>query len=189
LILVLGRLLSVLQSAEVVLAKLGLLHRLESLVERWLLSFVVLAVDSRSRGLSEGFTEEILRLDLWDVASIPRDVLGLQILSRTTEPVVSLFGVVTVRNGAALLVDRGGLRVVLAGGVRRLALEHVHVEVRWSVRSAHDNAVDITGSASVNLIFLGAMARVTRQVFFLEANRRHNDLTVTNYNLFYNFQT
>ena len=179
LILVLSGLLSVLQSAEVVLAELGLLHRLKSLVERWLLTFVVLAIDSRSSGLSEGFTEEILRFDLWDVTSIPWNVLRLEVLSGTTEPVVSLFGVVAVRNGAALLVDRGGLGVVFAGGIRRLALEHVHIEVRWSVACTHDNAVDITGSASVYLIFLGAMASVTRQVFFLEANRRHNDSTVT----------
>jgi len=179
LILVLSGLLSILQSAEVVLAKLCLLHRLESLVERWLLSFVVLAVDSRSSSLSEGFSEQILRLDLGDVASITWNVLRLEVLSWTTEPVLSFLGVVAVRNGAAFLVDGRGLGVVLAGGVRRFALEHVHIEVRWSVTCAHDNAVDITGSASVDLIFLGAMASVTWQVFFLEVNRRHNDSTVT----------
>ena len=51
---------AVLQSAEVLLAELGLRVRLEALVKRRLLALVVLGVDSGARRLRERLAEEIL---------------------------------------------------------------------------------------------------------------------------------
>lgn len=60
LVLQLCRLHVILQAAEVVLAKLGLLVRLESLVERWLLTLVVLGIDGGARRFRERLAEQVL---------------------------------------------------------------------------------------------------------------------------------
>ena len=80
----LGRLHVVLQAAEVVLAVLHLGVGLESLVERRLLSLIVLAIDSGASCLGKGFAEEVLRLDLGHVTSVARHMLSFQVLSWAT---------------------------------------------------------------------------------------------------------
>ena len=86
----LGWLHTILESTEVVLAMLCLSIGLEPLVERGLLALVVLAVDGRSSRLSEGFSKQILRLDLRHVTGIAWHMLSFQVLCWTSEPVLSL---------------------------------------------------------------------------------------------------
>ena len=154
----------VLQSAEVVLAVLGLCVGLESLVEGRLLALVVLAVDCGASRLCKRLAEEVFRFYLRHVPSVPWHVLRLQILSWAAEPVLSLLRNVTIGNGGASLIDGGGLGVVFAGGVGRLANSHVDVVVAWLLTGAHDDAVDVAGGAAVDFVLLGCVARVTRQV-------------------------
>lgn len=90
LVLDLGRLDVFLKSAEVVLAELLLGVGLETLIERRLLSFVVLSVDGGAGSLGEGPTKEVLRLDLGHVAGVSWDVLRLQVLSGAAQPVFAL---------------------------------------------------------------------------------------------------
>ena len=85
----LGRLHVVLQPPEVVLSKLGLLVRLEALVEGWLLSLVVLSIDSCASSLRERLAEQVLGLDLGHVACISWHMLSFQVLSGATEPVLA----------------------------------------------------------------------------------------------------
>ena len=81
---------SVLQSSMVVLAMLSLRISLETLVQRRYLALIVLGVDSGAGGLSKRLAEEVLRLNLRDVASVPGDVLSLQVLGWTAQPVLAL---------------------------------------------------------------------------------------------------
>lgn len=90
LILELGWLHVILQSAEVILAVLGLCVGLESFVERRALSLVVLTVDGRAGRFGERLTEEVFRSNLWNVTSVAWDMLRFQVLCRTAEPVFSL---------------------------------------------------------------------------------------------------
>ena len=92
----LGRLDIVLKSAEVILGELLLGMGLETLVKWWDLALVVLGVDGRAGGLGEGSTEEVLRCNLWDVASVAWNVLGFQVLGGSTKPVVTLLGIVSI---------------------------------------------------------------------------------------------
>ena len=80
---------SVLQSSMVVLAMLSLCISLETLIERRDLALVVLRVDGCTSSLSELFSEEVLRLNLRDVAGVPGDMLGLQVLGGTAQPVLA----------------------------------------------------------------------------------------------------
>ena len=104
LILEFGRFDIVLESAEVVLAKLSLCISLETLIERRLLALVILSVDGRASRLCERLAEQVLRFDLGYVASIAWDVLCLQVLSRATKPVLAFLRVVTVCNGSASFI-------------------------------------------------------------------------------------
>ena len=80
----------ILESAEIIFAEFSLLISLESLVKRRLLTFVILSIDGSARCLGEGFTEQVFRLNLRHIAGISWNVLSLQILSGTSEPVLSL---------------------------------------------------------------------------------------------------
>ena len=89
LILSLSRLQVVLESPEVLLAELGLCRRLETFIKRRLLSLVVLCVDGSAGRLCKRLAKEVLRLDLRHVTLIAWDVLRLQVLRGTTQPVLS----------------------------------------------------------------------------------------------------
>lgn len=71
----------VLESAEVIFAELGLGVGLETLVERWLLTFIVLSVDCRACRFGERLAEEVLRLNLGYISSVAWDMLSLKVLS------------------------------------------------------------------------------------------------------------
>ena len=117
LVLELGWFHLVLQSAEISLSEFHLGVGLKTLVQGRALSLVVLGVNSRTCSLGERFTEQVLRLDLRHVTSVAGNVLSFQVLSRATKPIVALLGIVSVRNGATLLIDLRRSRVVLASGI------------------------------------------------------------------------
>ena len=68
--------------------KLGSFRVLEALL--------ILVVDGLTSGLSKGLTIEVLRLHLRNVTSVARDMLSLDILVRSTNPVGTSFRGVTI---------------------------------------------------------------------------------------------
>ena len=166
-VLALSRLHVVLESSEVLLAELGLSGSLETLVQGWALALVVLGVDGGASRLGERLAEEVLTLDLGHIALVAWDVLGLQVLSGTTEPVVTFLGVVSISNVCALLVNLGWLGVVLTRSIGRLANGHIDIVVAWLATSSHDDTIDVTSSATVHLVLLGGVTSVAWQVLLL----------------------
>ena len=117
LIFSLSGLLLILEPSEVVLGKVCLSVRLETLVKRWLLALVVFSVNSCACGLCERLAVQVLRFDLGDIALVAWDVLSLQVLGWTTKPVFAFLRVVSISNVCAVFVDLRRLRVVLTSGV------------------------------------------------------------------------
>lgn len=56
----------------------------------------MLLIDRNTRFLSEGFAIQVLTVNLGDVTRVARDMLSFHVLGGTTEPVLSVLGVVTV---------------------------------------------------------------------------------------------
>lgn len=94
-------------------------------------------------------------------------MLSFQVLGWATEPIFACLRVVAVSNGGAGMVDSGRLGVVGARGIGGLSNGDINIEVAGFVACAHDDAVDITCSASVHFVLLGGVASVARQVLLL----------------------
>ena len=163
----------VLQSPKVVFSKLLLLVGLEALIKRWLLSLIVFGVDGGASSLREWLSEQVLRLDLGHVAGVTWNMLSLQVLGWTTEPVITSLWIVTVSNGSTLCVSRGWLRVVLASSVWWFSYGDIDIVVAWLLPCSHDNTVNISSCASIHLILLGCVACVPWQVLLAVVDLCH----------------
>ena len=62
------------------------------------------------------------------------------------------------------------LGVVLTSGVRRLANSNINIVVARFAATAHNDTVDITSSAAIDLVFLGCVTSVAWQVFLFILN-------------------
>jgi hypothetical protein len=79
-----------LKSSKVILCELNLTSGSELFFSRRAISFCVFTVDSSSGRFSKRLGMDVLRLNLGNVTSIPRDVLSFNISVGTTEPVISM---------------------------------------------------------------------------------------------------
>jgi hypothetical protein len=79
-----------LQVSEIFFIEFGGILSGKCVFNRMLETLFVLTIDGLACGLGETFTVKILTSDLWNVASIPGDMLGFDILRGTTNPVSTL---------------------------------------------------------------------------------------------------
>jgi len=158
----LGRALSDLQSAEVVLRESLCVRGCELVFGRWAYTFVEFAVNSSSGSFSETLGVDVLRLNLGNITGVSRDVLGLDVVSRSSEPVVSMLGVVAELKGFVEFISSWCVRVKLSLRERWLSYSDIDVVVTGLVSSLCDNLVNISSSASVDVILLGNVTGVAR---------------------------
>jgi len=162
-----------LQPAEVVGVEFFHVRGGEALDGWWGDALAVLSVDSCSSGLGERFSVQVLRLNLWHVSGVTGDVLRLNVGVRAAQPVVSMLGEVSVLECVIKLIRIGRLRIEFTLGERRLSHGNVDVIVAWLVASLRDDLVDVASGASINIVLLGNMTSIARQVLFLVVDICH----------------
>jgi hypothetical protein len=150
----LSRAFSNLESTEVVFTEVSSIRSLE------LLTGIELTVNSSSRSFSERLSVNVLRLNLRNITSISRNVLSLNIVSGTTEPVITMLGVVSKLKGIVEFISSRSIRVKLSLSERRLANSNIDIIVTGLVASSSDDLVDITSSTSIDVILLGNVTSV-----------------------------
>lgn len=135
----------------------------------------VLAIDRDSSFFGERFAIEILRVDLGNVARVARDMLSFYVLGGATEPVLAVFGVVTVLKHLINFILGWWVRVESSSGELWFAHSDLNVVVGWLVASVGDDSVNITSGAAVHIIFTGNKACVAGQVLLvvLDSFSRH----------------
>lgn len=151
----LSRAFSNLESTEVVFTEVSSIRSLELLTGR-----SELTVNSSSRSFSERLSVNVLRLNLRNITSISRNVLSLNIVSGTTEPVITMLGVVSKLKGIVEFISSRSIRVKLSLSERRLANSNIDIIVTGLVASSSDDLVDITSSTSIDVILLGNVTSV-----------------------------
>jgi hypothetical protein len=162
----LGRALSNLQSTEVVLTKSLAVGSSELVLGRRVDSFVEFAVDGSTGSLSERLGIDVLRLNLRNVARVTGNMLSLNVVGRSSEPVISVLGVVAELKGFVEFISSRCVRVEFTLGKRRLSNSDIDIVVAGLVASLSDDLVNVSGSASVDVVLLGDVTCVARQVFF-----------------------
>jgi len=156
----LSRAFSNLESTEVVFTEVSSIRSLELFLGRRVDSSNVLTVNSSSRSFSERLSVNVLRLNLRNITSISRNVLSLNIVSGTTEPVITMLGVVSKLKGIVEFISSRSIRVKLSLSERRLANSNIDIIVTGLVASPSNNLVDITSSTSIDVILLGNVTSV-----------------------------
>lgn len=156
----LSRAFSNLESTEVVFTEVSSIRSLELFLGRRVDSGNVLTVNSSSRSFSERLSINVLRLNLRNITSISRNVLSLNIVSGTTEPVITMLGVVSKLKGIVEFISSRSIRVKLSLSERRLANSNIDIIVTGLVASLSNNLVDITSSTSIDVILLGNVTSV-----------------------------
>lgn len=156
----LSRAFSNLESTEVVFTEVSSIRSLELFLGRRVDSGNVLTVNSSSRSFSERLSVNVLRLNLRNITSISRNVLSLNIVSGTTEPVITMLGVVSKLKGIVEFISSRSIRVKLSLSERRLANSNIDIIVTGLVASLSNNLVDITSSTSIDVILLGNVTSV-----------------------------
>jgi len=156
----LSRAFSNLESTEVVFTEVSSIRSLELFLGRRVNSGNVLTVNSSSRSFSERLSVNVLRLNLRNITSISRNVLSLNIVSGTTEPVITMLGVVSKLKGIVEFISSRSIRVKLSLSERRLANSNIDIIVTGLVASLSNNLVDITSSTSIDVILLGNVTSV-----------------------------
>ena len=156
----LSRAFSNLESTEVVFTEVSSIRSLELFLGRRVDSGNVLTVNSSSRSFSERLSVNVLRLNLRNVTGISRNVLSFNIVSGTTEPVITMLGVVSKLKGIVEFISSRSIRVKLSLSERRLANSNIDIIVTGLVSSLSNNLVDITSSTSIDVILLGNVTSV-----------------------------
>ena len=100
-------------------------------------------------------------------------MLGLQIGSRPSDPVVAVFREVAVLHFLVECVLLRRLRIESSLCVHHWLLCDVHIVIRRLVSLPSQNAVDVTGGATEDVVLLGNVAGVTGQVLLLKVNVTH----------------
>ena len=155
-----------LQSAEVVFGEILGVRGSELIFGRRGDSLCVLAVNSSSRSLSEALCEDVLRLNLGDVARVSRDVLGLNVVSRTSKPVISVLGVVAELQSFVEFISSRCVGVEFSLSERGFAYSDINIVVAGLIASLGDDLINVTSSAAVDVVLLGHVTGVARQVLF-----------------------
>lgn len=156
----LSRAFSNLESTEVVFTEVSSIRSLELFLGRRVDSGNVLTVNSSSRSFSERLSVNVLRLNLRNITSISRNVLSLNIVSGTTEPVITMLRVVSKLKGIVEFISSRSIRVKLSLSERRLTNSNIDIIVTGLVASLSNNLVDITSSTSIDVILLGNVTSV-----------------------------
>lgn len=157
----LGRAVSHLESAEVVFREIISIRSSELVLGRRADSLVELAVNSSSGGLSETLGVDVFRLNLRDVASIARDVLGLDVVGGSSEPVIAVLGVVSNLKGFVEFISLGCVGVELTLGEGRFAYCNIDIIIAGLVACLSDDLVNVSLSAAVDVVLLGDVTSVT----------------------------
>ena len=163
-VLLFARLSLAVETSELFFFEFALSRGRETVSFWWHEAFHIFRVDSRTRGLSETASVQVFTLDLGNVTSVVRNVLGLDVGVGAAEPVLTLLGGVGDEQLFVGFILGRGTGVELALGELGLADRDVHVEVRWLVAGFGDDLVDVAGGAAENLVLLGHVASVARQV-------------------------
>ena len=162
----LGRALRNLQSTEVVFTKCLRVGSSELVLGRRIDSFVEFAVDGSTGSLSERLSVDVLRLNLGNVARVTGNMLSLNVVGRSSEPVISVLRVVAVLKGFVEFISSRCVRVKFTLGKLRLSYSDIDIVVAGLVTSLADDLVNVSGSATVDVVLLGDVTCVARQVFF-----------------------
>lgn len=119
----------VFQFSEVLLAELSLALGRKSLPNRVVEAFFMLRINSRARRLRERLAIQIFTGNLWNVASIAWNMLRLDVLSGTADPVLSLQRMIAILQLIDILLLR----------------RRVNMEIGLLVLGLADGNVDIVG--------------------------------------------
>jgi len=157
----LGRAVSYLESAEVVFREIISIRSSELVLGRRADSFVELAVNSSSSSFSETLGVDVLRLNLRDVASVSGDVLSLDVVGGSSEPVITVLGVVSNLQSFVEFISLRCVGVELTLGERRFAYSNIDIVVAGLVACLSDDLVNVSSSAAVNVVLLGHVTSVT----------------------------
>ena len=102
---------TILDSPEVLLVDLGSVGSLELLIKRWNYSNSMLSVDGLTCRLRKRLAIEVLRLQTGDIPLVSRNVLGSDIVSGSTDPVLAVLGEIAKLQVLVLLILLRWLRV------------------------------------------------------------------------------
>lgn len=130
-------------------------------------ALLVLAIDGLGGRLSEALTVEVLTAHLRNITLIARNVLSLDVLVGAADPVLALLRGVAILQLIVLDVLRSQVHVVIVLVEVRLANGDVDVVSRRLLLLLRDQLVDITGRAAIDLVLLGHVASVARQVLLI----------------------
>jgi hypothetical protein len=139
-------------------------------------SFLILFVNCLPGGFGKTLTVEVLTCYLRNVASIPRNMLSLDVGVGTSDPVWTLVGVVAVLKGLGLQVFRWWVYLVVVLLV--IWFWNGYIDVVFWVWNPWfcDDFIDTACSATEDFVFLGNVTGVAREVVFAivdECFRRH----------------
>jgi hypothetical protein len=157
----------VLEVAELSLAVFNLGSSLVLVIAWGDKSTDVLAVNRDACLFGKGLAVEVLRVDLGDVSRVARNVLGLHILGGATKPVLSVFRVVSVLELLVVFILSWGVRVEGSSGELGLADCGLNIVVGGFVPGVGDDTVDVTSSASVDIVLAGDKAGVAGKVLLV----------------------
>lgn len=93
-------------------------------------------------------------------------MLSLDVTSRSSEPVVSVLGVVAELKGFVEFISSRCVRVEFTLGERRLSYSDIDIVVAGLVASLSDDLVNVSGSAAIDVILFRDVTCVARQVLF-----------------------
>lgn len=130
-------------------------------------ALLVLIVDGLCGSLGETLSVEIFTRDLRNVTSIAGNVLRFDVLGWTSNPVFSREGMISVLNLIELGVLDGRVDMVISLLISWLANRNIDVVLGWFLLLACEQVVDVARSAAVDLIFLGDVTRIARQILFV----------------------
>jgi len=162
----LGRALRNLQSTEVVFTICLRVGSSKLVLGRRIDSFVEFAVDGSTGSLSERLGVDVLRLNLGNVARVTGNMLSLNVVGRSSEPVISVLRVVAVLKGFVEFISSRCVGVEFSLSERGFAYSDINIVVAGLVTSLADDLVNVSGSATVDVVLLGDVTCVARQVFF-----------------------
>lgn len=166
-VLQLGRVHLLLQLAEVALAELSHVFGGEGVLDRVREALVVLPVDRLGGRLREALSIQILTGHLGNVASVPRNVLGLEVAGGSSDPVLAGHRGVTVLQLSVNIVlgRRVDMEVVFVE--LRLANSNFDVVLRGLDFLVSDKLINVSSRASEDLVLLWHVAGVPWQIVLI----------------------
>jgi hypothetical protein len=128
----------------------------------WHRALVEFSVNWGSGSLSEWLPVEVFRSYLWNITCVARHMLGLNVLSGSTEPIIPSRWLVSIGQSLVLVVLSRRIWVEVSLRELWLAWSDFDVIVWWLVSCFSYNSVYVTRRASVDVVLSGNVACVAR---------------------------